>query len=351
MPVDPLEYSYKVVKPFAYESTTSPIGQKAHTNSTSQITSTLNGAASGSAFGPWGAGIGAAVGLISDLWQARYAKKRAKEANEEARRAAAESSARLSSEARAARNYNSEQAQIRRIRMAGLSPGVAYGQMSPSTAQPASQDKADVYKADTPKFDNESILHALQLLINLQNANTQAAAQQSTSALQGSQIDLNLIDKLYKGAEYQANIASILSNNKLTDAKKIETLKLLAGRQTLLESQANASDAAARQSNAAANVTERTGVDLAKSQTAANNASAALNAQQEKVIKLTYDLDNAQWNSIQKFMKDNGYDQSLAPLVMKAINSIAEQSGATVRTIIDNLSKFPDIIKSFLSGM
>ena len=157
MPINPTEYSYKVVKPFAYENTTSPLGQKAHTNSTSQITSTLDGAASGSAFGPWGAGIGAAIGLVSDLWQARYAKKRAKEANKEARRAAAESSARLSSEARAARNYNSEQAQIRRIRMAGLSPGVAYGQMSPSTAQPASQDKADVYKSDTPKFDNEQL--------------------------------------------------------------------------------------------------------------------------------------------------------------------------------------------------
>lgn len=348
----PLDYSYKVVKPFAYETTTPPIGQRSHTNSTRIFGSkTVSGTGAGSAFGPWGAAVGAAAGLASDIWQAVYAKRRAKEANEEAKKAAAESSARSSAEARAARNWNSEQAQIRRMRMAGLSPGLAYGNMSPSTAQPSTQDKADVHKADTPKFDNESILHALQILINEQNARTQAAAQQSTSALQGSQTDLNLIDKLYKGAEYQANIASILSNNELTDAKKIETLKLLAGRQTLLESQANSADAAARQSNAAANVTEQTGVDLAKSQTAANNASASLNAQQEKVIKLTYDLDNAQWNSIQKFMKDNGYDQSLAPLVMKAINSIAEQSGATVRTIIDNLSKFPDIIKSFISGM
>ena len=348
----PLDYSYKVVKPFAYETSTPPVGQRSHTNSTRTFGSgTLSGAGVGSAFGPYGAAVGAAAGLATDIWQAVYAKRRAKEANDEAKKAAAEASARSSAEVRAARNWNSEQAQIRRMRMAGLSPGLAYGQMSPSTAQPAPQDKADIHKADTPKFDNESILRALELLVKEQQADTALAAQQSTSALQGSQVDLNMIDKLYKGAEYQANIASILANKDLSDAKKVEVLQLLTGRQNLLNSQADAADAAARQSNASANVTEQTGVDLAKSQTAANNASASLNAQQEKVIKLTYDLDNAQWNSIQKFMKDNGYDQSLAPIVMKAINSIAEQSGATVRTIIDNLSKFPDIIRSFISGM
>lgn len=347
MPIDnrAVQASYNVVKPFAYENSTSAVHPKGFLNST------RSGASAGSSFGPWGAGIGAAVGLVSDLWQLHAAKKAAERANEESRRAADAASARNAAEARAARNWNSEQAQIRRMRMAGLSPGLAYGQMSPSIAQAASAEKQDVHKADTPKFDNESILHAIQLLINQQNANTQALAQQSTSELQGSQTQLNLIDKVYRGAEYQANIANVLANTSLTDAEKIKILKTLDNNVRLLGSQADAAAAASRQSNAAANVTEQTGVDLAISQTAVNNASASLNAQQEKVIKLTYDLDNAQWNSIQKFMKDNNIDVGLAPLVMKAINSIAEQSGSTVKTIIDNLTKFPEIIKSFMSGM
>lgn len=195
----PLDYSYKVVKPFAYETSTPPVGQLSHTNSTRSFGSgILSGAGAGSSFGPYGAAVGAAAGLATDLWQAVYAKRRAEEANEEAKKAAAEASARSSAEARAARNWNSEQSQIRRMRMAGLSPGLAYGQMSPSTAQPAPQDKADIHKADTPKFDNESILRALEYLTRQQQADTALAAQQSTSALQGSQTDLNLIDKLYK---------------------------------------------------------------------------------------------------------------------------------------------------------
>ena len=197
---DPVSYSYNVVKPFAYETTTQPVHQKGYTNSTHNFGSnTASGASIGSAFGPYGALLGSAVGLGTDIWQAVYAKRRAAEANEESRKAAAQASARSSAEARAARNWNSEQQQIRRMRMAGLSPGLAYGQMSPSTAVAAPQEKADVHKADTPKFDNESILRALELLVKQQQADTALAAQQSTSACK-VQIDLNQIDKLYRGA-------------------------------------------------------------------------------------------------------------------------------------------------------
>ena len=277
---DPLSYSYNVVKPFAYETTTQPVHQKGYTNSTRNFGSgTLSGASAGSAFGPYGAALGGAVGLGTDIWQAIFAKRRAAEANEESRKAAAEASARLSAEARAAREYNSEQSQIRRMRMAGLSPGLAYGQMSPSTAVAASQEKADVHKSATPKFDNESILRALELLVKQQQADTAFAAQQSTSALQGSQIDLNQIDKLYRGAEYQANILATLADAGKSDAEKLEIIKLLSSRQNNL-------DANTRNLNAAANVVEKTGVDLANSQIASYTASAELAKQQKDTLKL-----------------------------------------------------------------
>lgn len=328
---------YQVIKPFAYQTTTPPV----HPTGTSA--STRSGGAS--SFLSGAAGF---AGLASDIWQAVYAKRRAEEANKLSFKAAADSSARASAEARAARNWNSEQAQIRRMRMAGLSPGLAYGQMSPSTAVAAPQDKADVHKADTPKFDNESLLRALELLVKQQQANTASAAQESTAELQGSQVDLNKIDQLYRAAEYQANISSILANKELTDAKKIEIIQLLESRQNNL-------DAATRNLNAAANVSEKTGVDLANSQIASNNASAAVNTQQAAILKLTYDLDNAQWISIQKFMKDNGFDDSLAPLVMKALSSIANNTGKTLESVLSSLSSLPgsiveNYLEKFMSG-
>lgn len=333
----------EVIKPHAYLNSTPPVHMKGFVNGTGK--NTISGASTGFSFGgPVGAAIGGVLGLGTDIWQAVYAKKRAKEANEEAKQAAARASAQNANEARAARNYNSEQAQIRRLRMAGLSPGLAYGNLSPSTAQPASAEKADISKADTPKFDNESILRALELLVKQQQADTQLAAQQSTAGLQGSQTQLNLIDALTRNESNLANIRGVLSSSSLNDAQKLEVLTLLFGKKENLS-------ANTRNTLANARVTEGTGIPLAQSQIAANNASASLNAQQEKVIKLTYDLDNAQWNSIKNFMKDNEIDESFAPIVMKAINSIVEQTGSTVKTVIDNLSNFPDIIKAFISGM
>lgn len=343
---DPLSYSYNVVKPFAYETTTQPVHQKGYTNSTRNFGSgTLSGASAGSAFGPYGAALGGAVGLGTDIWQAIFAKRRAAEANEESRKAAAEASARLSAEARAAREYNSEQSQIRRMRMAGLSPGLAYGQMSPSTAVAASQEKADVHKSDTPKFDNESILRALELLVKQQQADTAFAAQQSTSALQGSQIDLNQIDKLYRGAEYQANILATLADAGKSDAEKLEIIKLLSSRQNNL-------DANTRNLNAAANVVEKTGVDLANSQIASYTASAELAKQQKDTLKLEYDINEMQWNQVKSFMKEYQMGDLLTPVVMRALSSFANNTGQTISSVISSLgsvgSSIIDIINRFI---
>lgn len=339
---------YDVIKPSAYVNSTTPAHSKGFTNSTG--TNTLSGASAGSAFGPYGAAVGGLLGLGTDIWQAVYSKRRAEEANKEARRAAASASAQNAAEARAARAYNSEQAQIRRMRMAGLSPGLAYGRMSPSAAQPASAVKADIHKADTPKFDNESILHALQLLINERNAQTQALAQQSAAGLQGSQTQLNLIDSLYKGRQYEADISAILASKDKTDAEKLELLTLLTDKHNLLQSQAASSDASARLASASANVTEQTGVDLALSQMASNKASASLTSQQEKALKMQYEIDNEQWQAVQGFMKDYGYGEMLTSLVMKSLSSIAEQSGTTLNNILSSLSSGAGSIINNLLG-
>ena len=378
----PLEYSYKVVKPFAYENSTSPVHQKASVNGTRFSGSgTLGGAGLGAVLGgPVGAGIGAAVGLGTDIWQVLAARKNAKKANEEARQAAAEQAARNSAEARAARAYNSEQAQIRRMRMAGLSPGLAYGQMSPSTAQAATSDKADVNKADTPKFDNESILHALQLLINQQNANTQAAAQSSTADLQSTQATLNRIEAQFAAQQKMAEISSLLANKELTDEQKISEIAKRMPQIQLLESQANAQDAAARNANATANVTETSGVDLANSQIASNfgsarnlNANASVTEEfgkqlaatqiafdksrtsltdaQANQVKLDYNLKNDQYSAICNWLDENGYNESYAPLLMNCLESMSRSMGVEVTSLVDELAHLPaNLIKGMIGN-
>lgn len=328
-----------IQRPDAYNYATPPINRRGNVNGHSVGKNASTFGALGSSFGPYGAALGASVGLASDLFQVAVARKNAEKANEQAERAAAQQAARAHDEAVSARNWNSVQEQIRRMRMAGLSPGLAYGQMSPSAAQPASPEKADVNKADTPKFDNESLLHALQLLINQQNADTQLLAQQSTSELQGSQVDLNLIDKLYKGRQYEATISSILADKDLTDTKKLEILQLLTGRQNLLESQANAADASARQSNANAEITETYGGDLALSEIAKNGSLTKLSKQQAHQISFDLGLTKSNYDTIVQKLAQNGYDDSYAPVVLFAIESIAKNSGQIVNGGISNAFK------------
>lgn len=329
--------TYNVIKPFAYQTTTPPV----HPTGTSG--SVRTGGAT-----PFLVGAAGAAGLVSDIWQAVYAKRRAEEANKLSFKAAADSSARASAEARVARNWNSEQAQIRRMRMAGLSPGLAYGQMSPSTAVAASQDKADVHKADTPKFDNESFLHALQLLINQQNADTQSAGQISTADLQSTQAQLNRIESQFKAQEKLAGISAVLAQKDLTDEEKLSVIAKRLPEVELLQSQANSQDAAARSANANANVVEQTGVPLANSQIAVNTSAASLSNQQRESLKLAYDIDSQEWKQLSAFLDEYGYGEMMAPIVLKAVNSLANNSGQTMNTILNNLTQFSGKISDWI---
>lgn len=335
----------EIIKPSAYQNSTVPVHQKGYANGHRfNGSGILSGAGAGSAFGPYGAAIGAVVGLGTDIWQSIFAKKRAKEANEESKKAADVAAARNSAEARAARNYNSEQAQIRRMRMAGLSPGLAYGQMSPSTAQAPSIDKQDVNKADTPKFDNESILHAIQLLINQQNANTQAAAQESAANLQGTQADLNRIEQGYKAQLGLANIASLLSSKELNDQQKLNLIAKQLPEIELLQANANASNANARQSNAAANVVEQTGVEAAKAQIKANKSSSNLSDIEAKKVRFEYDLDKSEWKAVQELCRDFSSGDEIAPFVLRILDDMAKNSHTTIGEILKNVHSLIDIL-------
>jgi hypothetical protein len=340
--LDPVQNSYQVIKPYAYENTTKPVHSKGEVNGTQfDGNGTLSGASLGSTAGPYGAAIGAAVGLATDLWRAHFSKQSAERANEEAKKAADAAYARNAAEARAAREWNSEQSQIRRMRMAGMSPGLAYGQMSPSTAQPATADQQDVSKADMPQFhSSEEFLKALQLLIAQQQADTAAAAQASNASLQGSQTQLNLIDALTRNQSNLAAISEILSRKDLTDAQKIENVTLLAGKQQIQNAEVENLNASARNANANAAVVEQTGVRAAESEISKNLASASLSKQQEKSLKLEYNINNQQWQNLSEMLEDAGYGDLLAPVVMRVITSMSENAHVSVSTILNNLTHF-----------
>lgn len=350
----PVQRQTPIMRGVAYDSTTSPTGRKGHTMS---MKNTVNGATTGASFGGgYGALIGAAIGLGTDLYQLRYSKKAAERANEESRRAAAEQAARSEAAANAARQWSSEQATIRRLRMAGLSPGLAYGNMSPSAAQ-ASPDMQQVTKADTPKIDNESLLKALQLYINQQNANTASAAQASNAQLQGSQTLLNAIDSLTRGQENNARISSILASKEYTDTQKLNLIAMLIPEQQNLL-------ANARKANADAAVIEKTGVDLAKSEIALNTAKTATEKErpaeirqtietqgdlaayyraQRNILSQRYGVDQSKIDAVADFLDMNGYSRAYLGFALDFCNDMSQHVGSdlskqTISTIFSWLS-------------
>lgn len=333
-----------VIKPSAYQNSTPPTHQKGAVNG---LRNTSTGASLGSLLGPYGSLVGAGVGLGTDIWQAVFAKRRAKEANEQSAKAAQEQAARAHAESVSAREWNSEQQQIRRMRMAGLSPGLMYGQMSPSSAQQASPEQQQVYKADTPKFDNESLLRALELLVKQQQADTAQAAQQSAANLQGTQADLNRIEQGYKAQLGLANIASLLSSKDLNDQQKLNLISKLLPEIELLQANANAADANARQANANASVVEQTGVDLAKSQTSANKASASKSNAESQSVQFEYGISKDEYDSVVYMLKN--YSGSLSdsetklmlPFVFHMLRSVADRSGSTVQSVIEKVVALP----------
>lgn len=330
--------TYAPVRNFAYNSTTEPVHQKGSDYNNTAFSKFSKVGEKVPFLGPI---ISAAGGIVSDIWQSNMAQSAARQANKIARENASRANAASISEARAAREWNSEQNQIRRMRMAGLSPGLAYGQMSPSTAQAANIQQADSHKADTPQLrGSDQLIKALQLMIAQQQADTAAAAQASNASLQGSQTQLNLIDSLTRNQSNLAVISEILSRKDLTDAQKIENVTLLAGKQQIQNAEVENLNASARNANANAAVTEATGVRAVESEISKNIAAASLSKQQEESLKLEYDINNQQWTNLSKMLEDYGYGDLLAPVVMRVITSMSQNAHVSVSTILNNLTHF-----------
>lgn len=366
---------YTPFKPQAYISSTPPVTNKA------DYSNTAKGAVSGGASGGWiGAAIGAASGLITDIWSQRAADRRAREANENARRNAAEANAASAAEARAAREWNSEQAQIRRMRMAGLSPGLAYGQMSPSTAQAADIKQSVTHQADTPQMrSGDELLKAIQLLINQQNANTQAAAQQSTAGLQSSQELINRIDALTRNQSNLSDVMLRIAQSDLADAQKVEIFRLLAGKEKLQSAQEENFNANTRAANANANVVEQTGVGLAQSEIALNAAKtltegerpfeirqnietsgdlAAYYRRQSSLLAQEFGIKQSKVDAIASYLDDNGYSRDYLGFALNFCEDMSQHVGSdlssqSISTIFSWLnssawSKFLELNSEFI---
>lgn len=336
---------YTPVKPQAYVSSTPPVTNKAN------YSNTAKGVATGGMSGGWiGAAIGAASGLITDIWTQRSADRRAREANENARRNAAEANAASIAEARSAREWNSEQNQIRRMRMAGLSPGLAYGQMSPSTAQAADIKQAETHQADTPQMrSGDELLKAIQLLINQQNANTQAAAQQSTAGLQSSQELINRIDALTRNQSNLSDVMLRVAQSDLADAQKVEIFRLLAGKEKLQSATEENLNANTRAANANANVVEQTGVGLAQSEIALNAAKTATEKErpfeirqnietsgelatyyrrQSALLAQEFGVSQHKIDAVASWLDDNGYNRDYLGFALDFCNDMARNVGS-----------------------
>lgn len=267
----------------------------------------VSGTAAGASSGGWiGAAIGAGVGLIGDIigWrQSKKAQEQAQDFNKvEADRAYGRS---LASEREAAA-YNSEAAQVQRMKAAGLSPALAYQQMGPSTMSGVSASPASSPAAPVADFNADGL--------GVANAAIQARAVDATAKLQateGAKMDVERLQlEIDNLTRHQSNISAIDAQLSQKGLNEATTARLNALRdlevQQLLETINNISSSTkkidAESAFIAGPQTQKvySDISLNKSTIELQGSQVALSETQRK--KLNSEIDTIDFNL------DNDYD-------------------------------------------
>lgn len=332
--------------------------------------STVTGASAGAASGGWiGAAIGAGVGLAGDVVGYFTNKKQQERANEFNKQQAADAFAREQMAQREAAHWNSEQAQVERLKKAGLSPALAYGQMSPSTMQAANSSAASA--APMPNQDFSGAASGAEA-----GANAAISAQQAESLIelqsaQGAKTELERIqleiDNITRHRQNIAGIEQQLAAANLDKATKsrLELLmqeeknQLLASIDNLKASSANfgaqakfISGAQTSQALADANLkaaqttTEKERPALVKAQVETEWSSSNLNVhlareseERKNQVYLANKEYSSHWDAIEGLLEDYGINKAYTPIAVKFLSAlypeIAAKGSQAVESWID----------------
>ncbi|CAJ0610675.1 unnamed protein product [Cylicocyclus nassatus] len=269
--------------------------------------------------GPWGLAVGA-LDFGRDLFKDWRNKRNRIHAQEDARENAQLQYRNQLGLSNSANEWNREANQVLRYREAGLSPGLMYGQMSPSTSSSGSASMPDTPQAVASSInENPALLQALQYLLQKQqvgadvdlissqirknNAETNAT---STDTLSLHERNLQTIQ------ESIARMAEMASNVNLNDAQRDRIQKLLDQELAALEATVN-------KTSAEATYISGTQTDLGQSQIKVNDSQAEYITDyqapktDEEIRKMSMENEKiaSSINYIKDFLRNHNLDPNL----------------------------------------
>lgn len=272
----------------------------------------VTGAAAGAASGGWvGSAVGAGIGLIGDTIS-YFANKRATEkANARAEKAAASAFYREQASQREAAEWNSEAAQVSRMKAAGLSPALLYNQMGPSTMGAASGSAANIQQQAPADFDTSGAYNSYLKSKEIDNL---ASLQRSQSALNEVEVLKTQIDNM---TLHQRNIADMelqLSQMDKNSAEAQKLRQLLDLERDQLSESINNIAASTRKIGAETEFISGAQTANVRSQTAENLANIELIGEKVATEKTVQGLNQEQQKKLVAeinqidFVLDNNYD-------------------------------------------
>lgn len=333
---------------------------------------TATGLAAGSATGnPWLAVLGAGIGLAGDVISWRQSYKVHKEDRDFNAQQASAAFAREQMAQREAANWNSEMAQVERLKKAGLSPALAYGQMGPSTMGAASGTPAQA--GSTPQADfNADGLGVYNAAVAAEQASSLMNLQASEAAQTDAERVATEINNITRHRQNLAQLEQMLQAAGLDKATK-EKIKFMmeTERQQLLASIDNLG-ASTKNLNAQADFVSGVQTDLTKANVGLVNErvktersiqdlnssykafyDGPLTSKTLQEVKTNYELSRVYLNQANKlaleyglnqrkvdliaeFLDKRGYDINYLPYALEMLNQASLQSGKSIVEVAES---------------
>lgn len=344
----------------------------------------LKNAASGAAAGSVWAGVpGAVVGGLFGVGNSIAENRAQKNADKRSRKFQDEQAQKQFDRQRYFDNlekrWNSEQAQLQRMRDAGLNPNLVYGQLSDSTASTPSVPLGSVPNGVTRDFDVassalqgsqigvDSILKAAQvdnLNQNTANQFQDTQGKEIENRFKEAGIIQTLTEQLERINKIRADILKTDADTKTVDALRDSLVEQLASeislnkqrvdesKQNVEKSKQDVSESKSRVDVNKQNITEskqrvdeskqridesKQNINESKSRERLNNSNRIFKDVETKDLVRKYSLNIDQYRMIHDFVKKHDLPEGSEKSIIDALNSFAEATGKTIPEVTGNI--------------
>lgn len=312
--------------------------------------------------------VGAAFDYMTQLQsqheQESYNSREASKARKFSAEQASAAQAFNRSESRWAAAWNSPEHQVQQFKAAGLSPGLMYGQMAPSTAQAATGSPGGTVQAASAASSKSEFSRVVDQALKQKEIDSTAALQQSEVARNQVESMRVQIDNL---SLHQRNLAQLdqwLASGEL-DRESAERIRLLRDNEAeQLRESINNLVASTGKINAEAkfisdvqtpNVisdtnlkgsqknlvdaqtnTEKERPSLVREQVVSEGLNQNLTAARTNEINLANREYVKSWDYIEKVLVDNGYDKNLTPFAVKFLSHVFPEVASKGAQVVES---------------